>query len=82
MRYSTNKVCKECRSYGWECLDNKQCEPVRKKLRSYAGIRHTADGFDCALPVTIDSHSIDGDGNIIYKYKGLDRKYFHSQWEV
>jgi DNA repair photolyase len=27
-------------------------------MRTYTGIRLTADGFDCALPVTIDSHSV------------------------
>jgi DNA repair photolyase len=31
---------------------------VRKaEFRPYTGIRLTADGFDCALPMTIDSHS-------------------------
>lgn len=39
------------------CGGKNVCEPIRKKLRSYNGIRLTADGFDCALPVTIDSHS-------------------------
>ena len=40
------------------CKTQKRCEPLRVETpREYAGIRLTADGFDCALPVTIDSHS-------------------------
>jgi DNA repair photolyase len=27
-------------------------------MRDYSGIRFTSDGFDCALPVAIDSHSV------------------------
>jgi len=51
-------VCKECRDFGLACPDGKKCEPIRNiEPRSYSGIRHTADGFDCALPVAIDSHS-------------------------
>ena len=33
------------------------CEPFRGKLPSYNGIRFTADGFDCALPVAIDQYN-------------------------
>jgi DNA repair photolyase len=51
-------VCKECAAAGLNCSDRQKCAPVRKTdYRSYNGIRLTADGFDCALPVTIDSHS-------------------------
>jgi|2_EtaG_2_1085320.scaffolds.fasta_scaffold28941_2 DNA repair photolyase len=49
--------CKECTVLGASCATKKACEPVRQKLRAYDGIRFTSDGFDCALPVTIDSHS-------------------------
>lgn len=38
--------------------NGRACEPYRVELRNYTGIRFTADGFDCALPVTIDSHSV------------------------
>ena len=34
------------------------CNPARTKLRRYGGIRFTSDGFDCAFPVSIDSHSV------------------------
>jgi len=49
-------VCDEC---GF-CKGKKGflCDNARGKLRSYSGIRLTSDGFDCALPVTIDSHSM------------------------
>ncbi len=40
------------------CEDKKQCEPFKGKLRPYDGIRTTADGFDCALHVSLDSHSV------------------------
>jgi len=53
-RFKTTAVCKEC----GECDDMKLCAPVRKPLRKYQGIRFTADGFDCALPVAFDSHSV------------------------
>lgn len=52
MRFETVNTCAEC----GECR-TKMCDVVRKKLRPYGGIRCTADGFDCALPVSIDSHS-------------------------
>lgn len=54
LRYKRIKVCKEC---GYKCDDRTVCEPARQKLRNYSGIRFTSDGFDCALPVTIDSFS-------------------------
>ena len=47
-------VCKDCNT----CADKTHCAPVRKPLRPYDGIRLTADGFDCALPVALDSHSV------------------------
>ncbi len=39
------------------CAGQEYCQPFIGKLRSYSGIRFTADGFDCALPVAMDSHS-------------------------
>lgn len=57
MRFQIVNPCKECFSHKAHCSDAKRCDPVRKSLRGYNGIRFTADGFDCALPVTIDSHS-------------------------
>ena len=55
-------VCKECKAAGLACADFTKCKPVREAfaanaVRDYNGIRLTADGFDCALPLTIDSHS-------------------------
>lgn len=54
LRYERVNTCKEC---GLQCGTGKACDVVKKPLRPYKGIRFTADGFDCALPVTIDSHS-------------------------
>ena len=52
-RFERLDVCSECGFCG-----GKLCESARSTdLRNYGGIRHTADGFDCALPITIDSHS-------------------------
>ena len=53
MRYETVNTCAEC----GECKTGHNCDPVRQKLRPYTGIRFTSDKFDCALPVSIDSHS-------------------------
>lgn len=54
-RFKTKPTCKECNG----CADFKNCLPVKKPLdQSYNGIRFTADGFDCALPVSIDSHTV------------------------
>lgn len=44
--------------YDAHCADGKVCDSIRTNLRSYYGIRYTSDGFDCALPVAIDSHSL------------------------
>ena len=57
MRFEDINVCKECREYGINCEDSTKCKPIKTKPHPFSGIRHTADGFDCALPVTIDSHS-------------------------
>lgn len=54
LRYKAVPVCKTCNA----CADHMQCKDVRKPLRPYNGIRYTSDGFDCALPVSIDSHSV------------------------
>ncbi len=57
-RNKQTNICKECATAGLNCQDRQKCAPVRTgTFRSYNGIRLTADGFDCALPVTIDSHS-------------------------
>jgi DNA repair photolyase len=55
LRYQRVNTCAECTT---RCLTRRTCDPVRGPLRSYGGIRFTSDGFDCALPVTIDSHSV------------------------
>jgi DNA repair photolyase len=53
LRYKRVRVCKEC----GDCEDSSRCQTSRKKLDdNYGGIRFTADGFDCALPVSVDSH--------------------------
>ncbi len=56
-RYMYKATCKECFQHKSNCGGNNVCIPIKRNLRSYNGIRLTADGFDCALPVTIDSHS-------------------------
>ena len=50
-------TCRECRQSSTHCRDGKACASVRGHLRPYGGIRPTSDGFDCALPESIDSHS-------------------------
>lgn len=53
-RYEALDPCKTCGMCG-----GGRCDEARTgEMRSYAGIRFTSDGFDCALPVTIDSHSM------------------------
>lgn len=52
-RYKRTAVCKEC----GECADSRRCTAARVAPRDYNGIRFTADGFDCALPVSMDSHN-------------------------
>ncbi len=56
-RYMYKATCKECFQHKSNCGGNNVCIPIKRNLRSYNGIRLTADGFDFALPVTIDSHS-------------------------
>lgn len=59
MRHEEKNVCKECHDTGLNCADGRRCAELRKhEYREYDGIRLTADGFDCALPMTIDSHSV------------------------
>lgn len=55
IRFERIDTCKEC---GYTCKGLNVCDTVKKKMRKYGGIRFTADGFDCALPVAVDSHSI------------------------
>ena len=53
-RYERVDTCGECKA-----CNGRWCEAARvPKMRKYGGIRFTSDGFDCALPVTIDSHSM------------------------
>jgi len=54
LRFERVNPCGGC---GEPCSDGHRCDPARAKLRRYSGLRFTSDGFDCALPVTIDSHS-------------------------
>ena len=53
VRFETANPCADC----GDCQDGKRCDIIRRPLRRYDGIRLTADGFDCALPVSIDSHN-------------------------
>lgn len=54
---SENKTvgCKGC----GVCSDQSFCDPWRNDLGKYGitAIRHTADGFDCALPISIDTYT-------------------------
>jgi DNA repair photolyase len=52
-RFFTLNVCRGCGG----CKDHQFCNSARSELRDYSGVRFTSDGFDCALPVSIDSHS-------------------------
>lgn len=52
-RWERINPCTECAG----CKGRVRCASVRQSLRSYSGVRFTSDGFDCALPVSIDSHS-------------------------
>lgn len=53
-RYKTTDACAGCGM----CNDKSVCEEGRRELNDYNGVRFTSDGFDCALPVSIDSHSV------------------------
>lgn len=58
-RYTRLNTCRECFKHSSHCNDTHRCEAARKPvLRQFDGLRLTADGFDCALPVTVDSHSM------------------------
>ena len=55
-RYRRVNTCKEC---GFCETKDRLCTPAKKYLdKDYNGIRFTADGFDCALPVSMDSHTV------------------------
>jgi DNA repair photolyase len=56
-RHERMGVCGECGRVRQGVCDGHYCDPIRTKLGPYSGIRMTADGFDCALPVSMDSHS-------------------------
>lgn len=49
--------CAACLGASTSCGDGTACKPAKQRLRPYCGVRFTSDGFDCALPVSIDSHS-------------------------
>ena len=54
LRFQTNNTCQECHG----CNDFTNCIEAKQPLdNSYKGIRFSADGFDCALPVSMDSHN-------------------------
>lgn len=54
IRFKHVNTCQECGG----CNTKTSCLMAKKKLNdSYDGIRFMADGFDCALPVSIDSHT-------------------------
>lgn len=55
LRHEGYNICRECHS---PCKTRKACDSAKGKLRQYRGIRFTSDGFDCALPVAVDSHSV------------------------
>lgn len=54
LRHERVNTCAEC----GECPKGTLCDSIRQPLRAYSGIRPTSDGFDCALPISIDSHSV------------------------
>lgn len=55
-RYRRVNTCKECNVCKGK---DRICTPAKKPLvKNYNGIRLTADGFDCALPVSVDSHTV------------------------
>jgi DNA repair photolyase len=55
LRYQKVNTCKECGG----CDDFKSCVSAKAKLDdTYKGIRFSADGFDCALPVSMDTHTM------------------------
>ena len=56
-RYQRVDTCKKCGKAQKGKCDTTYCDPFREELRDYDFIRFTADGFDCALPVSMDSHS-------------------------
>lgn len=77
LRFQRMNTCAGCPT---PCPDGQRCALAREPLRSYSGIRFTSDGFDCALPVAIDSHSMCSYGclycfsdNLISHREGRDR---------
>jgi len=54
-RHLRVNTCKECTN---RCVNQKACDEAKKPVRNYDGIRFTSDGFDCALPISIDSHTV------------------------
>lgn len=58
MRFQEINTCRECMEHSASCRGNNICKPAKQKLRNYNGLRFTSDGFDCAFPVSLDSHSV------------------------
>lgn len=56
-RHKRVNTCKECGKAAAGVCDTTYCSPFKESLRDYDFIRMTADGFDCALPVSMDSHT-------------------------
>lgn len=55
LRFQRVNTCQECKS----CSTFTTCIPAKQVLNDeYKGIRFSADGFDCALPVSMDSHTM------------------------
>lgn len=54
MRFEERNVCAALGA----CKRGERCQEARMPPRAYDGLRLTSDGFDCALPVSIDSHSV------------------------
>lgn len=59
LRCSGFATCGECMQHKASCGGTNACADVKVPLkRPYVGVRLTSDGFDCALPVSFDSHSV------------------------
>jgi len=58
LRFERTNACAECMRFKATCGKGTACSVIRQPLRNYNGIRFTSDGFDCALPVSIDSHTV------------------------
>lgn len=48
--------CRGCNN----CKTKDYCDSWSRDIKSYSGIRYTADGFDCALPISFDTYNTCG----------------------